>query len=113
VLSRRVAESGRYPAIDVDASVSRVMHEIVSPEHLRLAQRVRQANSAYESHRDLITIGAYQRGSDPRVDAAIELSPRIENFLRQDMTERFDFNASLDDLAATLDEPPARATRSH
>jgi flagellum-specific ATP synthase len=112
VLSRRIAESGRYPAIDVDASVSRVMHEIVDPQHLRAAQMLRQSNAAYESHRDLISIGAYQRGSDPRIDAAIEAYPRIEAYLRQDMAERYDFGSSLRDLVATLDEPPARTGRS-
>jgi flagellum-specific ATP synthase len=112
VLSRRIAESGRYPAIDVDASVSRVMHEIVDPQHLRAAQMLRQSNAAYESHRDLISIGAYQRGSDPRIDAAIEAYPRIEAYLRQDMAERYDFGSSLRDLVATLDEPPAGTGRS-
>ena len=105
VLSRRIAESGRYPAIDVDASVSRVMHEIVDAGHLQVARLLRQASATYESHRDLISIGAYQRGSDARVDAAIALWPRIEHFLRQDMGERVDFGASLAALAATFDEP--------
>ncbi|HWJ05897.1 MAG TPA: flagellar protein export ATPase FliI [Steroidobacteraceae bacterium] len=105
VLSRRIAESGRYPAIDVDASVSRVMHEIVDREHLQVARMLRQASATYESHRDLIAIGAYQRGSDPRVDAAIALWPRIENYLRQDMHERHDFAASVAALATTLDTP--------
>ncbi len=106
VLSRRIAESGRYPAIDVDASVSRVMHEIVDREHLDIARLLRQASATYESHRDLIAIGAYQRGSDPRVDAALALWPRIEAFLRQDMHERHDFAASLAALAATFDVAP-------
>jgi flagellum-specific ATP synthase len=109
VLARRIAESGRFPAIDVDASVSRVMHEIVSDEHLRAARRLRQASAVYESHRDLIAIGAYQRGSDPRVDAAIALWPRIENYMRQDLGERIDLAASLRDLTTTLDASPRTA----
>jgi flagellum-specific ATP synthase len=84
-LSRRIAEGGRYPAIDVEASVSRVMHEIVTPEQLQLARLVRQSTATYEHHRDLITIGAYQRGSDPRVDTAIAQHARIEAYLNQDM----------------------------
>jgi flagellum-specific ATP synthase len=106
VLSRRIAESGRYPAIDIDASVSRVMHDIVDREHLQVARTLRQASALHESHRDLISIGAYQRGSDPRVDASIALWPRIESYLRQDMVERVDFAASVAALAETLDAPP-------
>jgi flagellum-specific ATP synthase len=100
VLSRRIAESGHYPAIDVEASISRAMHEIASPAHLAAARAVRQRLSSYQQHRDLISIGAYQRGADPRVDQAIALWPRIQRFLQQDMRERVDFAASL----AALDE---------
>ena len=107
VLSRRIAEAGLYPAIDIDASISRVMHEIVDEDHLQCARLVRQANAAYESHRDLISIGAYQRGSDPRVDSAIALKPRIENFMRQALDERYDFAASLAGLEDTLPLPGA------
>jgi len=107
VLARRIAESGQYPAIDVEASVSRVMHEIVPPEHVQLARRVRQSLSTYEQHRDLIAIGAYQRGSDPRVDAAIALWPLLTRFLQQDMYERVDFAASLAALQNLTSEPPA------
>nr|PZN78644.1 MAG: flagellar protein export ATPase FliI [Pseudomonadota bacterium] len=104
VLSRRIAESGQYPAIDVEASVSRAMHEIASPEHIQLARRFRQALATYQHNRDLIAIGAYQRGSDPRVDAAIELWPRMQAFLQQDMHERVDFAASLTALHAVVGE---------
>ena len=95
VLSRRIAESGRYPAVDVEASVSRVMHEIAPPDHLELARRFRQLVATYEHNRDLISIGAYQRGSDPRIDAAIAAWPRLTSYLAQDMHERVDFAASL------------------
>jgi len=88
VLSRRIADGGRYPAIDVEASVSRVMNDIAAPEHLDGARRLRQYSALYEHNRDLITIGAYQRGSDPRIDDAIGRWPRIESYLRQDMHER-------------------------
>jgi flagellum-specific ATP synthase len=111
VLSRRIAESGRYPAIDVEASVSRVMHEIVQPNELDLARKLRQATSVYEHNRDLITIGAYQRGSDPRVDQAIARWPLIEAYLRQDMHERVTLAASVGQLAKTMTdaEPAAKA----
>jgi len=109
VLSRRIAESGQYPAIDVEASISRVMQEISAPAHVELARRFRQTLSTYTHHRDLIAIGAYQRGSDPRVDAAIALWPRIQKFLQQDMHQRFDFAASLTALQSVLAENPEPA----
>ena len=109
VLSRRIAESGQYPAIDVEASVSRAMHEIVPRDQLELARRFRQTLSTYEHHRDLIAIGAYQRGSDPRVDAAIALWPRIQKFLSQDIHERVTYQESVAALRAILAQSPAGA----
>jgi flagellum-specific ATP synthase len=107
VLARRIAEAGRYPAIDIEASVSRVMHDIVPAHELELARRLRQAAATYEHHRDLIAIGAYQRGSDPRVDAAIARWPQIEAYLRQDMHERVNLATSLAQLAATMADTPS------
>ncbi|HEV2440934.1 MAG TPA: flagellar protein export ATPase FliI [Steroidobacteraceae bacterium] len=105
VLSRRIAESGHYPAIDVEASISRAMHEIASDPHLVAARQFRQVLSTYQQHRDLIAIGAYQRGSDPRVDQALALWPRMQRFLQQDMRERVDLASSLVALNETLAEP--------
>jgi flagellum-specific ATP synthase len=102
VLARRCADAGRYPAIDVEASVSRVMHDIASDEHLALARRLRQSSALYEHNRDLIAIGAYQRGSDPRIDAAIARWPHIETYLRQDMHERVGFADSVAQLRAVI-----------
>jgi flagellum-specific ATP synthase len=65
VLSRRMAEAGQYPAIDVEASISRVMHDIVPTNQLQQARRLKQLLSTYDQHRDLIAIGAYQAGADP------------------------------------------------
>jgi len=107
VLSRRIAESGHYPAIDVEASVSRAMHEIVTAEQIQTARQFRQTLSTYQHNRDLIAIGAYQRGSDPRVDNAITLWPRMQKFLQQDMHERVDFAASLTALRLVLAESDA------
>jgi flagellum-specific ATP synthase len=95
VLSRRIAESGQYPAIDIEASVSRVMQEIVTREHADSARRFRQTLSIHQQHRDLIAVGAYQRGSDARVDTAISLWPRMQRFLAQDVQERVDFGHSV------------------
>jgi flagellum-specific ATP synthase len=85
VLSRRLAEAGQYPAIDIEASISRVMHDIVPAGQLQQARRLKQLLSTYEQNRDLIAIGAYQAGSDPRVDAAIAAQGAVREFLGQDL----------------------------
>ena len=102
VLSRRIADGGRYPAIDVEASVSRVMHDIVPDTQLALARRLRQTAAVYEHNRDLITIGAYQRGTDPSIDAAIGRWPQIEAYLHQDMHERVTLERSVAQLEQTM-----------
>jgi flagellum-specific ATP synthase len=102
VLSRSLAESGHFPAIDIEASVSRVMPDIVDGEHLQMARDVRRLYSLYQQNRDLISVGAYQPGSDRRIDQAIDKNPAIVDFLQQDMDEAVDFDNSLDDLAHLL-----------
>jgi flagellum-specific ATP synthase len=102
VLSRRIAESGHYPAIDIEASVSRAMHEIATPAQMQIARQFRQALATYQQNRDLIAVGAYQRGSDPRVDNAVTLWPRMQKFLQQEIHERVDFAASLTALKNVL-----------
>jgi flagellum-specific ATP synthase len=102
VLSRRIAESGQYPAIDIEASVSRVMHEISTPAQMQIARQFRQTLATYQQNRDLIAVGAYQRGSDPRIDNAVALFPRMQKFLQQDIRERADFGASLTALQTVL-----------
>lgn len=99
VLSRQLADSGHYPAIDIEASISRVMQQVTSHEHLICARMVRQVYAAYQSNRDLINIGAYAKGSDPKVDAAIEFLPIIEQFLQQEMKDVTPYDASLQKLA--------------
>nr|MBP7616443.1 FliI/YscN family ATPase [Steroidobacteraceae bacterium] len=99
VLSRRLAEAGQYPAIDIEASVSRAMHDIVPDSHFESARQFRQMLSTYMQHRDLIAIGAYRAGSDPRVDAALARWPRMQAFLQQHMRERADLADSLASLA--------------
>ena len=102
VLSRRIAESGHYPAIDIEASVSRAMHEISTGAQMQIARQFRQTLATYQQNRDLIAVGAYQRGSDPRVDNAVTLWPRMQKFLQQDIRERVDFAASLTALQNVL-----------
>jgi flagellum-specific ATP synthase len=87
VLSRALAESGHYPAIDIEQSASRVMHNVVSREHFELARRFRAVYSKYEKGRDLVQIGAYAQGSDPALDEAIALHEDMSRFLQQDMFE--------------------------
>ena len=104
VLSRSMAESGIFPAIDVEASASRVMHNVVSPQHFELARRYRHYYSRYQKSRDLIQLGAYAAGSDPDTDRAIMLFPQMQQFLVQDMREKATFNDSLQQLAQALGE---------
>jgi flagellum-specific ATP synthase len=87
VLSRSLAESGHYPAIDIEQSASRVMHNVVNREHFELARRFRAVYSKYEKGRDLVQIGAYAQGSDPALDEAIALHEDMGRFLQQDMFE--------------------------
>lgn len=87
VLSRSLADSGHYPAIDVEASISRVMPTVVSDEHLTAARKVRQVYSTYNQNKDLISIGAYNKGTDPRIDLSIRAEPVINQFLQQGMKD--------------------------
>ena len=102
VLSREIAESGLYPAINVEASISRVMHDIADPVHLQAAQRFRQLYSTYQQNKDLIAVGAYQHGSDPRIDEAIAYQPRLLEFLRQSYSQGFTFDECLGQLGELL-----------
>ncbi len=110
VLSRAVADSGIYPAIDIEASVSRVVTEISDLPWREQMRRVKQLVSAYTSHRDLIAIGAYQRGSNPAVDEAIERWPRITALLTQDVSVASPLKDSRAALAELL-EPRKEGTR--
>lgn len=101
VLSRKLAEEGHYPAIDVEASVSRVMPQIVPEAWLKKSQLCKQLMAHYRQNQDLIAVGAYQAGNDQMLDVAIERMPRIKAMLRQGLTEGSDLATSkqhLDDL---------------
>jgi flagellum-specific ATP synthase len=88
VLSRDLAESGHYPAIDVERSVSRVMTAVAGREHLHAARRMRQLLAKVNKARDLIQLGAYQSGHDAELDLAVRLQPKMNALLQQDMHER-------------------------
>jgi len=102
VLSRSLADSGHYPAIDIEASVSRVMPDIIDTRHLQMARELKRLYSLYQQNRDLISVGAYQPGADPRIDKAIEKNVAILDFLQQDMDEAVDLERSVDELAMLL-----------
>lgn len=98
VLSRDLAEQGHFPAVDVEASISRAMVDIIDKEHLQTVNKFKQMYSMYKKNEDLITIGAYTPGSDTRVDRAILMQPEIMKFLKQDMHEPMAYKESLEEL---------------
>jgi flagellum-specific ATP synthase len=100
VLNRTLAEAGHYPAIDIEQSISRVMHSITTPEQQALARRLKQLTSRYQRSRDLIAVGAYSAGSDPMLDEAIALQPRISSFLQQGIHEQSTMPESCGQLSA-------------
>ncbi|OGP15434.1 MAG: flagellum-specific ATP synthase FliI [Deltaproteobacteria bacterium GWA2_50_8] len=100
VMSRELANRGHYPAIDVSDSLSRVMANIVDPDHLAASQKLKEVVAAYEKERDLILIGAYESGTDPRVDYAIEKIEEVNQFLRQGVNEPVHLQESTDQLKA-------------
>ncbi|GAA6121321.1 flagellar protein export ATPase FliI [Acidovorax sp. FG27] len=102
VLSRALAETGHFPAIDIEQSASRVMHNVVSREHFDMARRFRAVYSRYQKSRDLIQVGAYMSGSDPQLDEAIRLQPAMADFLQQDMFEAASLDQSLTAMAGVL-----------
>jgi flagellum-specific ATP synthase len=102
VLTRELAHAGHYPAIDVLQSVSRLEREIGSPDVLEGATRLRSLLAAYRDKRDLIAIGAYERGSDPITDRAIDLKDSIDEFLKQRPDEAVPGPDSDDQLLRTV-----------
>jgi type III secretion protein N (ATPase) len=102
VLDRAIAARGRYPAVDVTASLSRVMNAIVGAHHLEAARAIRDMVALFESKRDLVLLGAYAKGTDRELDRAIERMPRIEAFLRQNAEEIAPFAESVQKMGAAL-----------
>ncbi|WP_297282490.1 flagellar protein export ATPase FliI [uncultured Agathobaculum sp.] len=102
VLSRKLANANHFPAIDVSASISRLMVEIVSPKHRELASKLRDILSVYEKNEDLLSIGAYKAGTNPRLDYAISKIDQINAFLMQGINESFSYDDSLHQLETIL-----------
>lgn len=104
ILNRALGERNHWPAIDVLASLSRVMSGIASPEHKAAAGKLRETLATYEKQRDLILLGAYQYGSDPKVDYAIDKIEAIETFLKQGTDEAFEFDEIIEELIALFED---------
>lgn len=100
VLSRSLAESGHYPAIDIEASISRAMAALVTDQQFDEVRKFKQTLSRYQRNRDLIAVGAYAPGRDAQIDRAIAMYPRLEQFLQQKMLERAEYATSLAQLNA-------------
>jgi flagellum-specific ATP synthase len=98
VLSRSLADSGIFPAVDVEASVSRTMPQIAGEEQLALAKHFRHFYSCYQRNVDLFNVGAYQRGTNKELDVAVDLHPGMIEFLRQDMGEQVGIERALEEL---------------
>lgn len=94
VLSRRLADQGHYPAIDIEQSISRALHALIQPAEFEPIRHFKQMYSRYQQNRDLINVGAYVAGSDPLLDRVIALYPRLEAFLQQGLHEQADLAAS-------------------
>ena len=102
VLSRKLANSSHFPAIDVSASISRLMADIVSPEHKKLAAQIRDVLAVYEKNSDLVSIGAYKAGTNPKLDYALGKIDGINRFLCQDVNESFSYEQDLNIMRKLL-----------
>ena len=102
ILSRELAEAGHYPAIDVPASISRVMPQVTQPEHQQMASRLRRLLSKYQSVKELIPLGGYHAGLDPEMDEAVQRYSSLAAFLQQQVHEPATFEQSLDALSQVL-----------
>jgi flagellum-specific ATP synthase len=99
VLSRSLADQGHYPAIDIEQSISRAMHNLVGDDHFGVVRQFKQFFSRYQRSRDLIAVGAYQPGGDPLLDMAVKLYPKLEAFLQQGINEHENYEGALQKLA--------------
>ena len=102
VLTRSLAHANHYPAIDIGQSISRLMTEIVSPEHRQLASKLRDILSVYEKNSDLVSIGAYKPGSNRKLDYALSKIDEVNRFLKQDVNEAFSYEQTIKKLEAIL-----------
>jgi len=113
VLSRQLAEAGLYPAIDVEASISRVMPHIISSDQLQQAQQFKQLYSTFRQNQDLISVGAYSRGSDPQIDEAITMFPALQLLLRQGMHQAVNWSESVQNLQTVIHQRQQLASQNN
>ncbi|MFZ2960522.1 MAG: flagellar protein export ATPase FliI [Candidatus Ozemobacteraceae bacterium] len=102
VLSREMAHQNLYPAVDILASISRLMNDIATQRHIEVANRVKDLFSTYQQAADLINIGAYKAGTNPKIDEAIQKLPRIQAFIKQGIREPVSFDAAVKALEAII-----------
>jgi flagellum-specific ATP synthase len=101
-LKRKIAAQNRYPAIDVLDSVSRLFTEICDPEHMQAAAKMRELMAVYQDARDLIDVGAYEHGSNPKIDMAIRMMPEIDGFLRQSVKDLVSMDSTIEQLKSMM-----------
>jgi flagellum-specific ATP synthase len=99
VLSRELADAGQYPAIDVEASISRALPDLVNAEEQERIRRFKYLYSRYQRSRDLLAVGAYVPGADPVLDEAVKIQPQMQQYLMQDMWQRIGMDESKKALA--------------
>ncbi|MDX8399278.1 MAG: flagellar protein export ATPase FliI [Gallionellaceae bacterium] len=104
VLSRRLVEQGHYPAIDIEASISRAMNNLVDEQHFSHVQRFKQLYAHYQRNHDLVSVGAYVHGSDPLLDEALIMHPRQAQFLKQGMYEADHYTTSIEAFSALFEQ---------
>ena len=108
VLSRSIANSNHYPPIDVLASVSRVMPDIIRPEHLEAFGTMKNMIAVYREAEDLINIGAYKKGANPEIDRAVMFHSAVQSFLRQGMNESYTFDQTMELMKGIVEEAELR-----
>ena len=106
VLSRKLASQNHYPAIDLLNSISRIMIDVVSKEHKELANKFIDILATYQDAEDLINIGAYVMGSNPKIDYVIKMRDKVNSYLKQGINDKVDFEQSLAELPADEQEKP-------
>ena len=111
VLSRSIANSNHYPPIDILGSVSRVMPDIITPDHMEAFGVVKNMIAVYREAEDLINIGAYKQGANPQIDRAVQLHQAIQSFTRQGVDEHYTFDETLDMMAGIVERGELRAEK--
>ena len=108
VLSRAIANSNHYPPIDILGSVSRVMPDIVSLEHLQAFGIIKNMIAVYREAEDLINIGAYKQGANPEIDRSVNLHDPIQSFLKQNINESYTYEQTIDAIRGIVEEGELR-----